>query len=89
MGSEDQMKCICCDREQEVLVSVEMKNTSIFGYRRGVCRECLKIKDINKICIEFEIRKTKESIKDSEVAIDGLKDHLKKLDDAVEVESEQ
>ena len=76
----DQMKCICCNKEQEVLVHVEMKNSSIFGYRRGVCQECLFKKDINKICVAFEIRKTKKSIKDSEMAISTMKDNLKKLE---------
>lgn len=78
---EDHMKCICCDKSQEVLVSVEMKNSSIFGYKRGVCQGCLKTEDINKVCVEFEIRKTRESIKESETVIDSLKDNLKKLEE--------
>jgi len=80
---DDQMKCICCDKEQEVLVSVEMKSNSIFTSRRGVCQECLKNKNINNVCIEFEIKEAKKSIESSESSIEQMKEHLGKLNDAL------
>ena len=76
---KDPFRCICCDKVQEVLISVEMKNTSLFLHRRGVCQKCLKEKDINKVCQEFELTKTKENIEEMEMSLSGLKDHLKEL----------
>ena len=88
MNRDDYMKCICCDKEQEVLISAEMKSTSIFMHRRGVCQNCLKTKDINKICEEFEIRKAKESIVEMESSLESMKEHLKKLSDDAEPEED-
>ena len=74
--SKESLKCICCDKDQEVLVSVEMKDFSIFLHRKGVCQNCLKNEDINKVCKEYEIRSTKRSIKESEDSLNSLKEHL-------------
>lgn len=79
MVNNDYMKCICCNKEQEVLISTEMKSTSVFSHRRGVCQVCLKNKDINKVCEEFEISKTEESIEDLEMSLKGLQKNLKEL----------
>ncbi len=70
------LKCICCNKEQEVLVSVEIRDFSIFLHRKGVCQNCLKEEDINNVCKEYEIRKTKEGIKESEDGLKTLKEHL-------------
>lgn len=79
MNNDESIKCICCDKEQEVLVSVEMKSNSIFLHRRGVCQSCLKTEDINKVCEEFEIRKQTESIKEMESSLESMKDNLSRL----------
>ncbi|KKM97761.1 hypothetical protein LCGC14_1164710 [marine sediment metagenome] len=79
---KDQMNCICCDKEQEVLISVEMKADSIFLHRRGICQSCLKDKDVNKVCKEYEIKKTEQSIEESEIGLGSLKEHLIKLREA-------
>ncbi len=76
---EDKMNCICCNQEKEVLISVETKHDSIFLHRKGVCQECVKTKDMNKVCTEFEIRQTKGKIKEFEDALQSMKDHLNKL----------
>ena len=77
---DDYMKCICCNEEKEILISVEKKSQSIFLHRRGVCQDCLKNKDINKVCEEFELRETKTKIKEQEGFLEDLKDELKRLE---------
>jgi len=79
---EDYMKCICCHEEQVVLISVEMKSTSIFSHRRGVCQKCLKDKDINNVCVDFEIREAGNTIKEAKVRITEMEEHIKRLNDA-------
>ena len=76
MNNEEGIKCICCNKEKEVLVSVEMRNNSIFLHRRGVCQECLRDENINNVCKEFEIKKTQESIKEMEDSLTAMKEHL-------------
>ena len=77
--SSDRMKCICCNQEKEALISVELQRDSIFAYRRGVCQDCIKNKDINNFCTEFEIRKTEEKISDFKEALKDMEKHLVKL----------
>jgi Zn-dependent alcohol dehydrogenase len=79
--NDDKMKCICCDKEQQVLVSVEMESNSIFTHRRGVCQKCLKDKDINNICTEFEIRNAEKTIEESRNRIEEMKKHIARLND--------
>jgi len=76
---EEYMKCICCNKKQEVLISVEMEKFSIFLQRRGVCQVCLKNEDINKVCINYEIRKTKQEIKEREDSLSEMMKHLIEL----------
>jgi len=80
MTSEDEtMKCICCDQLKEVLIQVAVRSDTFFMNRRGVCQDCIKTKDINKVCEEFEIRKTKNHIKEVEQNLKIMKEHLEKL----------
>ncbi len=78
---DDYMKCICCDEEQEVLLSVEMKSTSIFSHRRGVCQKCIKDKNINDVCVDFEIREANNTIKEAKLRITDMEKHIKQMND--------
>lgn len=79
MEREDHMKCICCNEHKETLIQIMLKKDSIFLHQRGVCQDCIKTEDINKVCIEFEIRKTKQAIKESEEGLQSVKEHLEQL----------
>ena len=80
MNEEDEsMKCLCCNEKKEALIQVMLKKDSIFMHSRGICQDCVKTRDINKICSEFEIRKTKKAIQESEQGLESLKEHLEQL----------
>ena len=80
MKGNDEYKCLICNKEQEVLVGVRVKGDLFFARDRGVCQECLKTKDINKVCKEFSIRKMKEKIKACEESIESFSKDLKELE---------
>lgn len=79
MNEKGEFDCIICGKQQEVLVSVKVKGDVIFCHNRGVCQNCLKNKDINKVCKEFSIRKVKEKISDLKVSTKMLETQLEEL----------
>ncbi len=86
MEKNNKQKCICCNKEQIVLISVQTNHHSFFLQRRtGVCQQCLKEKDINSICKEYELKEVTESIRQTEETLESLHEDKQEIEGNYEV----
>jgi len=63
--SDEKYKCIVCGKEKTILVSVisQIDAGELFFHSRGICQDCLLKGDLNKICLDTQENKIKDTIK--------------------------
>jgi hypothetical protein len=77
--TEEKYLCLVCGKKKDTLISVisNLDKGSFFYHNRGVCQNCLRDRNIDKVCKEAVMLKAEEQLKSAEQHLEFIQNEIK------------